>query len=92
MCVLISYLEQTFWSYMNALALIMEVWSALTFSALKTLKKDQPMLFGHLTKDCNPVVMKIRKDTQSNKDYIKCKVNHLLMVGIVESSNSSWQL
>lgn len=36
--------------------------------------------------------MKTHKYTQSDKDYIKCEVDNLLKIVMIEPSNSPWQL
>ena len=60
-------------------------------NALTAMDMPPPKLFEHLTPDCHPVAVKSRKQTPSNKKFIRDTVKKLFEDGIIKRSTSPWR-
>ena len=60
-------------------------------NALTAMEIPPPKLFEHLTPDCRPVAVRSRKQTPSNRKFIKETVKKLFEDGIIRRSTSTWR-
>ena len=60
-------------------------------NALTAMNMPPPKLFEHLTPDCRPVAVRSRKQTPSNKKFIRDEVRKLFEDGIIKPSTSPWR-
>ena len=60
-------------------------------NALTAMNMPPVKLFEHLTPDCRPVAVRSRKQTPSNRKYIRDEVKKLFEDGVIKPSTSPWR-